>query len=134
MKQRTTSVLVAMTVLALLIAAVVGLAQATSFCGDTIEGTNRDDRLIGDRYAGACYDTIKGFGGDDVIKGLGFPDKLYGGDGTDSVYGGRGNDFISTEGDDVKDFVDCGPGTDTVNLPPGPAEHPDTYRNCEQDV
>ena len=97
----------------------------------TITGTNKDEMLVGTAYA----DTIRARDGGDVLRGLGGADRLYGGDGADSVYGGRGNDFLSTEGDDIKDFVDCGPGNDTVklvNLVAEPSEMPDTYRNCER--
>ena len=122
MKRRTATVFGVVVILLL----VGGVALAA-----TITGTNKDETLVGTAYA----DTIMARGGGDVLRGLGGAVRLYGSDGADSVYGGRGKDFISTEGDDVKDFVDCGPGNDIVklvNLVSEPTEMPDTYRNCEQ--
>ena len=59
---------------------------------------------------------------------------MSGGNGRDEIYGGRGNAFISSVGDDSNgDFVDCGPGTDTVNRMPGSGAG-DTFRNCEKTV
>ena len=109
--------------LALILGVAMGSrAQATSFCGDTIEGTGQADTLVGDRYDSPCFDTISGKGGADVIRGRRLPDTLH------------GRDDVTTAYDASKDFVDCGPGRDTVHLPPDPADHPDNYRNCERRV
>ncbi len=146
--RRTTLVLTAVALLALLVATAGGMAGATSRCGDRIEGTGGDNMLTGDR-AGPCFDTILGKGGNDVIKGLRFSDKLYGGNGADTLYGNRGGDRIfggSGEdrvyggyGDDEidvqdgqRDFVDCGPGFDIVTLDEETDDgRPDRVINCE---
>ena len=58
---------------------------------------------------------------ENTLCGGSYADKMFGGTGRDETYGGRGNDFISSVDDDSSrgDFVDCGPGTDTVNRTPG---------------
>ncbi len=128
--RRAALVLAVMVVAALLMAMAGGMALATSFCADRIEGTSGDDRLIGDR-AGPCFDTILGKGGDDLMKGLRLADKLYGGTGADTLYGNRGGDRLEGgrgkdlmyggSGDDVifaqdgrRDVIYCGPGFDEV--------------------
>ncbi len=155
--RRTTLVIAAVALLALLMATVGAMAGATSRCGDRIEGTGGDDELVGDR-AGPCFDTIKALGGEDLIKGLRLADELYGGPGADTLYGNRGGDTIlggSGEdrvyggyGDDEidvqdpdpddpagrgqRDFVDCGPGFDTVTLDGDTGDgRPDRVINCE---
>ncbi len=161
--RRTTLVLAAGALLAVLMATAGGIAGATSFaaCGPADEATTRgtagDDRLIGD-YPAPCHDTVYGRGGDDVIKGLRLSDKLYGGAGADTLYGNRGGDKIfggygedhvyGGSGDDEidvqdpdpddpagrgqRDFVDCGPGFDTVTLDGDTGDgRPDRVINCE---
>jgi hypothetical protein len=59
---------------------------------------------------------------------------MLGGNGRDDICGGRGNDFISSMGDESSgDFVDCGPGTDTVNRMLGSGSG-DTFRKGEKPV
>lgn len=77
--------------------------------GDTLQGGAGEDRLFG--------------GGD---RGL---DDLSGGPGPDRLSGGAGDDFRLSTGkvrrggdlvpDGARDFVDCGPGTDTVRYERG---------------
>ena len=82
----------------------------------------------------AGKDEVSGGDGGDTLYGGSYADKMFGGNGRDETYGGRGNDFISSVGDDSRgDFVDCGPGTDTVNRMPGSGAG-DTLRNCEKRV
>ncbi len=76
-------------------------------------------------------DTIHGSRGNDVIKGLGGNDHLYGGGGSDRIYGGPGNDFINANDDAQRDYIDCGPGYDTVSEAPFPRAR-DVYVNCER--
>lgn len=93
-------------------------------------GTDRADTMTGTNGPTDIY----GLDGPDTIDGgdIGFDatiaahDYIYGGRGSDTItdntgrdndqiYGGRGNDTIDVrEGDTSKDFVYCGPGTDTV--------------------
>lgn len=75
-------------------------------------------------------DTIRGSLGDDVIRGLGGDDRLSGSTGEDRVFGGAGDDYIDVSDDLQTDYVDCGPGLDTVvirSLQP----NRDAYKNCE---
>ena len=121
-----------------------GAALAEVFDGD--DGNNR---LVGTDGR----DRMSGGGGDDLMRGLGGQDRMGGGDGDDTMYGGpgrdvmggglgvdlifggRGDDFISSIGDNARDFVDCGPGTDAVDQSLGPDQTPkDVYRNCERIV
>ena len=81
------------------------------------------------------------------MRGLGGRDRMGGGDGDDSrdamggglgvdlIFGGTDDDFISSIGDNARDFADCGPGTDAVDQSLGPDQTPkDVYRNCERIV
>ncbi len=138
--QRTVLIL-AVAAAALVLASGVALAAV-------VNATGGDDRLVGTGGA----DTIRGFGGDDTVRVLDGKDevsggegddalhggsyaaKMFGGNGRDEIYGGRGNDFISSVGDDCsRDFVDCGPGTDTANQTPDSGVG-DTFRDCEETV
>jgi Ca2+-binding RTX toxin-like protein len=111
-----------------------------------LEGNNGDNRLFGTERA----DEIRGFGGDDFIRSLGGgdtvtggsgDDTIYGGDGRDRLFGGNGfdqisagdgNDYVSVIGDDSGDFVNCGPGKDSVDVMFGQPHGPkDVYKNCE---
>lgn len=76
-------------------------------------------------------DIISGSAGDDLIRGLGGNDRLYGNSGGDRIYGGTGKDLIHAREDRRIDFVDCGPGHDTVALDLSRADR-DVYRNCER--
>jgi hypothetical protein len=134
-------IILVLVTMAITLVVVSSLAVAATRTGD---GGN--NRLIGTSGA----DLMRGRGGDDLMRGLAgrdtmygnngrdtmyggsHADKMYGGNGYDRIYGGRGNDFISSIGDDSGDFVECGPGRDTVNEMPGPGKGPrDVYRNCE---
>gem|GEM_PF-2321430 len=134
-------------VLVLAVAAALVLASGVALAA-VVNGTGGDDRLVGTGGA----DTIQGFGGGDTVRALdgkdevsggegsdtpyggSYADKMYGGNGHDEIYGGRGNDFISSVGDDSsRDFVDCGPGTETANQMPDSGVG-DTFRDCEKTV
>ena len=131
----------------LVLAAALVLASWVALAA-VVNGTGGDDRRVGTGGA----DTIQGFGGGDTVRALdgkdevsggegndtpyggSYADKMYGGNGHDEIYGGRGNDFISSVGDDSsRDFVDCGPGTDTANQMPDSGVG-DTFRDCEKAV
>jgi Tol biopolymer transport system component len=136
---------------------IAGTPEPDTICGfggyDVINGLGGNDWIDG----GTEADTVQGGPGDDTIHGEYGPDVLYGdagndtitgGVGADTIYGGPGNDHISgglyadhlfggpgndfiDAGDGYRDFVDCGPGKDTVvvstSLQPG-----DQVRNCER--
>ncbi len=76
--------------------------------GDTIQGDDEDNRLIG--LDGD--DTIEGRGGDDNIDGNAGADDISGGDGNDDLSGGAGDDII--DGGVGGDFLQPGAGNDTV--------------------
>ena len=117
--------------------------------GVLCEGTNRKDVLIGS----FGKDTITGGDGHDIISGSFGDDKLYGQKGNDEIYavendrrsgggffpvpgkgtpgidlvdGGTGNDTIRAA-DGIKDVIDCGEGTDTVEYD----RTLDVIKNCE---
>ena len=91
--------------------------------------TNHADRLVGnakankingkageDRIFGrAGNDTLIGGGGDDIVKGEAGNDTLTGSGGQDDLFGGDGDDTIDAR-DGKLDYIDCGPGNDTVTV------------------
>lgn len=80
----------------------------------TLIGTDGPDRVSGPARA-------------DWIDGRAGNDRIYGGGGEDKIRGGPGNDVIRSNDDRSRDYVDCGPGFDTV----APLSSRDVYRNCE---
>lgn len=84
----------------------------------TLIGTEGPDRIFGT----ARTDRIDGRAGND---------RIYGGGGEDRLYGGTDNDFVRTNDDWSRDYVDCGPGLDTVTTNVAPLSSRDVYRNCE---
>jgi Ca2+-binding RTX toxin-like protein len=80
---------------------------------------------------------IRTFDGDDEVHGRGGDDDLGGGYGDDTIYGDEGGDTIDVADGDAGDSVDCGPGTDTVEvdatIPEGDATPVPTDHvvNCE---
>lgn len=115
--------------------------------GGNCQGTSDDDRL----YGSPMQDTMFGRGGSDNVYGYGSGDMLKGGPGADLMYGGgeddkgkggSGADRIFGDGGDdtlrggtiekandgVRDFLNCGSGTDTVYFTPGQDSVAD---NCE---
>jgi Ca2+-binding RTX toxin-like protein len=136
---RTTIAALAVVAIALLLAGGVVLAKAiTCTAGVTCTGTEKADQITGSFDA----DIIKARGGNDTIDGGNGSDTINGGRGSDTITdignvpdvdtitGGKGNDSIDVrEGaalNDNPDFVDCGPGTDTVFI-----DANDTRLNCE---
>lgn len=133
--RRTATILAA---IALMVTFSSGVALAAY--ADSITGTDHTDILSGTRQAERISglgggDQINGGGGTDLVRGGLGADELSDGLGRDTVYGGAGVDnligygdtsldyFYAGGGDDtvqsrdvpaVKDFVDCGAGTDTV--------------------
>jgi Ca2+-binding RTX toxin-like protein len=105
-----------------------GTKKADSLVGtagdDEIVGRGGGDTLIGDPANSTGDDLLRGGGGNDSIS-----DPFDGAD-VDTVFGGKGNDVINVRegasGGDDGDFVDCGPGTDTVVV-----DAIDTRLNCE---
>jgi Ca2+-binding RTX toxin-like protein len=88
-----TAIVVAVSVLAVSLAAVAGPAAAK-----TISGSKKGETLTGTKRA----DKIKGRGGKDKLKGKGGNDKLVGGKGRDKLIGGSGADrHLGGKGNDV---------------------------------
>jgi Ca2+-binding RTX toxin-like protein len=75
-------------------------------------------------------DRLVGTAENDILRGRGGADEIIGRGDSDRLLGGFGNDFINAResGRAEDDFVDCGPGRDTV-LTDNTTE--DTLRNCE---
>jgi Ca2+-binding RTX toxin-like protein len=65
---------------------------------DTLGGGNGRDKLFG----GQGRDRLNGGAGNDLLVGAG---------GRDRLFGGPGNDTLRADGDNRRDFVDCGVGT-----------------------
>ena len=121
-----------------LLAGGIALAKSIECGGGPCVGTRRADTMT----ASSPADQINGRGGNDRIDGSLGDDEVRGGRGNDtiidnvpltdvdSIFGGKGNDSIDVRegaaGGDKPDFVDCGPGTDTVFVDPT-----DTRLNCE---
>jgi len=95
----------------LVVLALLGLVLAGSAVARTIQGTDRNDRLVGTPRA----DAIFGRGGSDQILGLVGGDLLSGGAGRDVIDGGPGNDRIVAQYDGGRDRVLCGGGLDVVD-------------------
>jgi len=123
---------------ALVLALTAGVAFAATFYGtsgpDRIQGTSGDDFISG---AGGG-DFLSGNSGRDNISGGSGGDDVSGGYGNDRIYGGLGDDHINPNDDAEGDYVDCGPGYDTVDqmptvLPDGaPSDGKrDVLVNCE---
>jgi Tol biopolymer transport system component len=100
---------------------------------DTIHGGAGNDVIVDD----LGHDRLYGDAGNDVIDGGNGPDTIYGGSGNDRLrgglypdrlFGGPGDDWIDAN-DGYHDYVDCGPGYDTVVTNLGA---PDTIKNCER--
>lgn len=131
--RRTATILAAIALMVTFSSGVALAAYAITGTGhtDILSGTGQAEQISG--LGGG--DQINGGGGTDLVKGGLGPDELSDGLGRDTVYGGVGVDnvigygdtsvdyFYAGGGDDtvqsrdvpaVKDFVDCGAGTDTV--------------------
>ena len=112
---RRTGLLLAAT--ALLMVALAGAALAA-----TIDGDQRDNRLVGTEQADTLRglrgsDSIYGRGGEDTLSGNSGDDTVHGGDGDDSIRGGRGSDVLfMRDGLDGNDAVQCGAGIDSVRV------------------
>ena len=122
----------------LLLTGGVVLAKNIDCTGGPCVGTKKADTFRGSGVA----DQITGRGGNDLIDSGEGDDEVRGGGGADvitdnvpvpdvdTIFGGKGNDSIDVrEGaafNDNPDFVDCGPGIDTVFF-----DANDTRLNCE---
>jgi hemolysin type calcium-binding protein len=80
---------------------------------DDLRGTNGNDTLIG----GPGNDKLSGYDGDDRLEGGDGDDTVVGGIDEDTVLGGAGTDNVAGDGfeDAYADFVDGGPGLDTID-------------------
>lgn len=121
---RKIGILVAMLAM-MMVAAVPALAVVRDggSGNDTLLGTSATDYLSGHSGNDALY----GYGGADYLSGHSGSDSIYGGSGRDRIAGHSNNDFISDGNDGVKDYIDCGSGTDTVR-----ADSVDVLDNCER--
>jgi Ca2+-binding RTX toxin-like protein len=89
------------------------IARGAAFVGDTLDGGDGNDRLVGALWP----DRLSGGNGDDTISGGPGPDTLDGGQGHDILLGGGGRDTIYAN-DGEPDFVDCGTNTGATNKSP----------------
>jgi Ca2+-binding RTX toxin-like protein len=85
---------------------------------ESIEGTDGEDRLLGDDAA----NSLSGLAGDDLLVGRGGDDRLGGGLGSNRLRGDAGDDVISVETAFPfprlgRQQVTCGPGGDEVHTP-----------------
>lgn len=103
------------TVVASILAWTLGTGTALAA---TLIGTEGPDRIIGSSRV-------------DWIDGREGNDRIYGGGGEDRIQGGPGNDVIRANDDWSRDYVDCGPGFDTVTTTVAPLSSRDVYKNCE---
>lgn len=140
------TLLILFVAVALLLTAGVAYAAVRTCDGGRCTGTQKADTITGS----AGEEVILGEGGNDMIFGREGNDGLKGGTGNDEVYGEDGNDKVKGSqgrdkvfggpGDDVlrggthgqtndgvRDFLDCGPGEDTVYYVPGQ----DEIKDCE---
>ena len=90
---------------------------ARSRTSGTPEGTNRNDRLLGDAGPNAISglggnDTINGGNGNDTLNGNSGQDRLFGNNGGDRLVGGIGNDTIN--GGNGSDQLIGGSGRDLM--------------------
>src|SRR3954462_2201805 len=103
-----------------------GLGNDTIVAGfghDELDGAPGDDNLDG----GAAPDQISGGDGNDTIHGGTGADDIAGGTGNDTLWadsgpdridGGEGDDAIYVNNGTAVEFVDCGPGNDTIFINP----------------
>ena len=78
--------------------------------GQSIEGHGGDDIILG----GDEWDSAYGGDGDDFLDGRIGDDRLTGGSGDDVLLGAAGDDFLSNDAGD--DLLDGGSGSDTVTF------------------
>jgi Ca2+-binding RTX toxin-like protein len=134
---RRTATILAVVALMVTFSSSVALASFEN----VITGTDRTDVFTGTGKAEHIFglgggDRINAGGGNDLVEGGQGADELGDGLGQDTVYGGSGQDNLIGQGGDtspdrfyagigndivqpvdtpaVHDFVNCGPGTDTV--------------------
>jgi len=134
---RTATLALLVVVVAGLLAGGVVLAKDIQCLSGKCVGTKKADEIVGSFGP----DTIFARGGNDTIFAESGDDEIYGGGGNDriialgtlhdsaTIFGGKGDDVIDVRTntpDKEPDFVDCGPGTDTVVVDPT-----DTRLNCE---
>ena len=134
----TWNVILALLTATLLMTGGVVLAKSIDCTGGPCVGTKKADTFRGSGGADQIFgrggsDSIDSGEGDDEVRGGGGNDTLIDNlpvRDVDTIFGGKGNDEIDVRegaaGGDNPDFVDCGPGIDTVFVDPT-----DTRLNCE---
>jgi Ca2+-binding RTX toxin-like protein len=131
-RMKRTGLVVAVGALLLMLSAAVATAVVRSGTSgkDVLYGTAYADRIYG--YAGG--DEIYGGRGNDRLLGGPGNDRIFGDIGIDRLYGGSGDDFISVIGGRSEDYVDCGPGFDTIEKQRGPWPADFSTVGCEKTV
>jgi Ca2+-binding RTX toxin-like protein len=131
-RMKRAGLVVAVGALLLMLSAAVATAVVRSGTSgkDVLYGTAYADRIYG--YAGG--DEIYGGRGNDRLLGGPGNDRIFGDIGIDRLYGGSGDDFISVVGGRSKDYVDCGPGFDTIKKERGPWPSDFSPVGCEKTV
>jgi RTX calcium-binding nonapeptide repeat (4 copies) len=116
---KRTMLLMASTMLALLVATGVALAQdgVSKVCSANCRGTDRDDQLSGTSKRNAIEgrngaDQIEGNGAKDTLNGNLGADAIYGGNGEDKLYGGGNDDYM--QGGIKSDYISTGSGNDVI--------------------
>jgi Ca2+-binding RTX toxin-like protein len=93
----------------------------TTIIGKTVNGTEKDDTLLGESgddklYGNGGNDTLNGYGGNDLLDGGAGDDDIQGGSGSNILIGGPGDDTFLTSGSNQ---IDGGPGRDRIYLNAG---------------
>ena len=127
---RRAILLLAVMGLGLLLVSGVALAKTFTCRDNPCVGTNGADLITGTFRP----ETIQARSGDDEVRAREGRDVVIAGSGNDLVYGGPGNDRIYLVDGEV-DWVNCGPGIDTLVFDDGldraaPGTNPNTG-NCE---
>ncbi len=78
---------------------------------DTLAGSAKNDRINGD----AGDDSLSGLDGSDYLDGGEANDILSGGAGSNTLMGGAGNDRFVQDTVTASDYIDGGPGIDTID-------------------
>jgi Ca2+-binding RTX toxin-like protein len=89
---------------------------------DELSGGNGDDILLGLRG----NDVLGGGDGDDDLRGSWANDVLRGGQGADVLSGSVGDDLIRAAGDDTRDEIHDGTGSDEII-----GDDPDIWFRCD---
>lgn len=105
---------------------------------DSIDGDRGNDRIYGGRGDDDLYSEYRRPRDSDYMSGGLGNDYFWAGVGAQTVRMGPGDDYLYLYGDGIPDDVNCGRGTDTVQIQGGLAaggpEPEDTLARCEDVV